>query len=135
MQWMDEGSNVDTVYLDFAKAFDVVCHKRLLAKLSAIGVEGKAYRWIQNWLKDRKQRVVINGENSEWKDVVSSVLQGLVLGGTLFTIYIDDIDDMVESFIMKFADDTKLAQKMNRIEDKVSSGILMRFANGPKSGR
>ena len=57
---------MDIVYLDFAKAFDKVPHKRLLAKCEGLGVRGKVLGWIEEWLKNRKQRVVLNGKSSQW---------------------------------------------------------------------
>jgi len=61
------------VYLDFKKVFDKVPHKRLLIKLRAYRVGGKAFAWVKEWLSIRKQRVIIDGESSEWSDVTSGV--------------------------------------------------------------
>ena len=100
------GSNV--LYLDFAKAFDKVPHKRLIQKLKCIKIHPKTVAWIQAWLENRKQRVIVNGTASEWTDVLSSVVQGSVLGPILFIIFINDIDSCTsdfEAFISKFADD------------------------------
>ena len=88
---MDNGRSFDILYFDFAKAFDKVCHERLMIKLGQIGMSGKAWEWIRDWLKGRKQRVRVDGEMSGWIDVISSVVQGSVLGGTLFTIFANDI--------------------------------------------
>ena len=63
---LDEGHTVDVLYLDFAKAFDKVPHQRLLEKCKGLGVDGKLLEWIRVWLEGRKQRVVLNGETSEW---------------------------------------------------------------------
>ena len=63
---MEEGKDVDIVYLDFAKAFDLVPRCRLIAKLKAHGVDGELLRWMSSWLKDRKQRVGVNAKLSAW---------------------------------------------------------------------
>ena len=106
---VDEGHNVDVVYLDFSKAFDKVAHVRLLRKLEAVGVGGAVLDWIRAWLNDRKQRVVLNGNASGWLPVLSGVPQGSVLGPLLFIVFINDIDSYVPgSSIYKFADDTKV---------------------------
>jgi ribonuclease P/MRP protein subunit RPP40 len=117
---VDEGVPVDIVYLDFAKAFDVVPHERLMIKLKAIGIHEKVLQWIRAWLKQRKQRVVLNGKASTWEEVPSSVVQGSVLGPELFVIYIDDIDECmnrIRSYLNKFADDTKVAKAIHGVED------------------
>ncbi|PKU48584.1 rna-directed dna polymerase from mobile element jockey- hypothetical protein [Limosa lapponica baueri] len=65
--WMDEKRMVDVVYLDFSKAFDTVSHSILIAKLRKYGLDEWTVGWIENWLKDRAQRVVIRGTESSWK--------------------------------------------------------------------
>ena len=114
-KWIDDGRSFDVLYLDFAKAFDKVCHQRLVVKLEEWGIVGKALKWIENWLSGRRQCVKVEEEISGWEDVLSSVLQGSVLGGILFNMYIDDIDEAVDddpsaSAEVKFADDTKVAR-------------------------
>ena len=75
-KWVDDGSPVDVVYLNFQKAFDKVPHQRLLIKLKAYGIGESMINWIQAWLTDRRQRVIVEGEISNWKPVLSGVPQG-----------------------------------------------------------
>ena len=117
-KWIDVGSPVDIIYLDFQKAFDKVPHQRLLLKLKAHGIGDSITDWIEQWLTDRRQRVVVDGEVSNWKSVLSGVPQGSVLGPILFLIYINDLDDSITSNVLKFVDDTKLFRKVNTDGDK-----------------
>ena len=79
---------MDVVYLDFQKAFNEVPHQRLLLKLKAHGIGNDVITWIEEWLTHRRQRVIVDGEISNWKSVLSGVPQGSVLGPILFLIYI-----------------------------------------------
>ena len=115
---IDEGKPVDVVYLDFQKAFDKVPHERLLIKLEALGVKGMVLNWVREWLKDRIQRVVINGEESSWIKVTSGVPQGSVLGPILFLVFINDLDSNILSMILKFADDAKIVQEVQNVEGR-----------------
>ena len=117
-KWVDEGSPVDVIYLDFQKAFDKVPHQRLILKLKSHGMGNSIINWIEQWLTDRKQRVVVDGEVSSWKSVLSGVPQGSVLGPILFLVYINDLEEGVTGSILKFADDTKLFRKTKEIGDK-----------------
>ena len=67
---LDRGVAVEVVYLDFAKAFDSVPHTQLMCKVKYTGLKRSVYKWIENWLKDRIQRVVVNDSHSEWSKVV-----------------------------------------------------------------
>ena len=112
---------MDIVFLDFSKAFDKVPHARLLSKVRAHGIVDSVADWIEEWLRGRKQRVVLNGKESDWADVLSGVPQGSVLGPILFLIYINDIDDAIDcvgTLIKKFADDTKVASIVDTEEQR-----------------
>ena len=76
---IDEGHQTDLIILDFAKAFDRVNHSLLCKKIESYGIVGETNRWIKNFLSDRKQRVVVDGEASDTIQVRSGVPQGSVL--------------------------------------------------------
>ena len=83
-----KGKVVDSIYLDFQKAFDTVPHCRLMKKLQAYGISGPVLDWISEYLNSRTQVVVVNGEKSFEAPVISGIPQGTVLGPLLFMVYI-----------------------------------------------
>ena len=118
LRQMEEGKNIDVIYLDFAKAFDKVDHGILIHKLRDIGISGKLGIWLNDFLTDRSQSVVINGTTTEPFEVMSGVPQGTVLGPILFLIYVLDIDaEMVESSVSSFADDTRVSKGIISLQD------------------
>ena len=101
--------SVDVVYLDLAKAFDSVSHTKLLHKLRKFGLAGCLMSWLSAFLSDRKQRVCVEGQFSNWTPVLSGVPQGTILGPLLFVLYINDITQTVTTSTLKlYADDSKL---------------------------
>lgn len=105
---VDSGKEVRAVFCDISKAFDRVWHKGLLHKLSGIGCSDHICKWFSSYLSGRRQRVVINGETSDWASIYAGVPQGSILGPLLFLIYINDIVKHIGSSIRLFADDTSL---------------------------
>ena len=116
--WIDEGSSFDVMYMDFAKAFDSVPHERLMVKVRAHGIRGKVIDWIEDFLKHRKQRVSVNSAQSSWKEVLSGIPQGSVLGPILFILYINDLPNQLKNRALMYADDTKIYAKVNTRNDR-----------------
>ncbi|BHF57088.1 hypothetical protein SprV_0100002900 [Sparganum proliferum] len=115
---LDEDGRVDVIYTDFKKAFDSVPHKRLIYKLSEIGIRGRLLTWITDFLTGRSQTVCIEASTSTPTPVLIGVPQGSVLGPLLFLVYINDcVDDLGCSAIL-FADDVKLWRPIRSDADR-----------------
>ena len=111
---VDSNKEMRVVFLDISKAFDKVWHKGLLFKLKKCGIKGALLSWFESYLTDRKQRVTINGQCSDWRIINAGVPQGSVLGPLLFLIYINDIvQNASHCNIRLFADDTCLFIEVN----------------------
>ena len=125
---IEHRENVDAIYLDYAKAFDTVPHKRLLAKLYGYGIGGKLLKWIAAFLEGRRQRVIVNGSKSSWTRVTSGIPQGSVLGPLLFVCYVNDMPENITSTVYMFADDTKLYRNIKtHIDREVLQSDLSRL--------
>ena len=111
----DHGKQTDVLLLDFSKAFDTVLRKRLLKKLDHYGIHGQLIKWIESWLRERTQTVVVNGSQSSPVTVTSGVPQGTVLGPLMFLLYIKDIGLQITSELGLFVDDSVLYGVVNNI--------------------
>ena len=110
--------DVRSVYLGISKAFDRVWHNGLLYKLKRCGVSGQLLLLIQSFLKDRKQRTVLNGQSSNWGDISAGVPQGSILGPLFFLVYINDLAVGLKCNVKLFADDTSL---FTVVEDSITT--------------
>ena len=100
---MDEGYEIRGVFLDISKAFDKVWHEGLV-----FGISGNLLNIFENFLRNRKQRIVVNGQASNWENIYAAVPQGSILGPLLFLIYVNDLAEYLSSNSKLFADDTSL---------------------------
>ena len=101
----DKGLEVRGIFLNISKAFDKVWHNGLIFKLRQNGIRGDIINILQDFHRNRKQRVVLNGQCSSWADVNAGAPQGSILGPLLFLIYINDLSDSLKSECKLFADD------------------------------
>lgn len=107
-------NQVDAIYTDFTKAFDVLNHKRLLWKLWNMGIRSSAFNWLKSYLSNRSQIVRIKGFVSDPFSAPSGVPQGSHLGPILFTLFINDISNYIShSQFLLYADDLKIYSKIN----------------------
>jgi Reverse transcriptase (RNA-dependent DNA polymerase)/Endonuclease-reverse transcriptase len=114
----DKGHSTDLIFLDFMKAFDKVPHNLLLKKLTDLGINEDMICWIKNYLTNRTQSVTLEGVKSSVINVTSGVPQGSVLGPLLFLVYINNIDEGVESNLGLYADDCALYREIVNPDDE-----------------
>ena len=114
------------IYFDFSKAFDSVPRGRLLTKLKSYGIQDSVSVWIQDFLTDRLQRVILENSESAWIPVTCGVPHCSVLGPVLFLLYVKDLSEMVQSVVKLFADDTKLYHISGSQKER---GILQKDIN------
>ena len=134
-RWVDTGRLVDVVLFDYSKAFDVVRHQILLAKLHSVGVQGDVLRWVEHFLTNRVMQVSVKDRKSRPRQVSSGVPQGSVLGPLLFLIYINHVASKLKCSFKIFADDLKIYASVDRshplaqdeYESQVQSDIDMLY--------
>ena len=107
---LDHGGQMETIILDFSKAFNEVPHECLMSKLQFYGIQGSTLAWIKSWLTSRSQSVIVDGVCSKSAVVTSGVPQGTVLGPLMFLLFINDKQDDLVCTLRLFADDVLLYQ-------------------------
>lgn len=111
------GGQMDVIFTDFSKAFDKVSHDILLSKLRDQGICGVLLAWFESYLKGRTLRVQIGDALSGEIDVTSSVVQGSHCGPILFSLFINDISDILDVDFNSYADDIKIFCEINSSND------------------
>ena len=115
---MDAGHQIEVIYSDFSKAFDLVPHEVLNQKLYGYGYTGKLLQWLKSYTENRKFYVVISGYQSSLHEIRSGVPQGSHLGPFLFNIFINDLPATFSHCTpFMYADDLKILKVVNTIED------------------
>jgi hypothetical protein len=114
---LNDGNYCVGVFLDLKKAFDVCSHSILLKKLKKMGINGTTYKWFENYLSGRTQKVDINGNLSDEQNLDISVIQGSTLGPILFLCYINDFFSATSLFSVLFADDTTCLSKGKKLNE------------------
>ena len=102
--FFDNGLKVRSVFLGISKGFGKVWHEGLIFKLKQNKISGELLHILSDFLSNRKQRVVLNGQNSSWTNAHAGVPQGTMLGSLLFLIYINDLSDNLTDNVKRFAD-------------------------------
>ena len=114
---LDNRKQTDITVLDFSKAFDKVSHQLLFTKLDHYGIRGSTLCWINSFLSDRTQKVIIEGAVPDTVKVTSGVPQGSVLTPILFLIYINDFPNSLLSKVRLFADDAIVYREINSLQN------------------
>ena len=116
-QSIDNGEEINVVYLDFCKAIYKVQHQGHLQKLYTYGFRGKVCVWVKESLSNRVQRMIANGSKSVWIKIPVVYPKGSVIGPVLFLVFVNDLPDVMKVLTKLFADDAKLYSVVSGTDD------------------
>ena len=127
---VDNGNSVLGIYLDLSKAFDTVCHDKLLFKLNHYGIRGSVHDWLRSYLSGRSQTTYVNKTLSSIRPSASvGVPQGSALSPLLFLCYVNDIANVLENNQLRlFADDTNVfisGPDVTMLQEKAQTSLLL----------
>ena len=116
----DPPKDIRAVFLDISKAFDKIWLHGLIFKIKSFGISGDLLELIENFRSNRFQRVVLNGQITEWEKINAGMPPGSILGSLFFLIYINDLTDGTSSIAKLFVDDTSLFSVVQNKNDLAS---------------
>ena len=121
-KWLDEDTDFVRIIFDFSKAFDSVPHDIVCEKLKSTNLNPYIINWIISFLMNRRQRVVVDGIETEYVDINKGVPQGTVLGPFLFSLMVNDVkpEDPKNNILVKFADDMTICAPVKSTCDSAS---------------
>lgn len=117
------GESIRVFLLDFSKAFDRINHKILIEKIHLLNVDNPLINWIIDFLTNRRQRVKLGTELSDWSLVNGGVPQGTILGPLLFLIMINDLASNHRDR-WKYVDDTSLSETIEKCGQSNMQAII-----------
>ena len=132
----DNNYEVTEAFLDISKVFDKVWDEGIIHKLKHNGISGNLLNLVTDFLRNRKQRVILNEQSSSWANINAGVPQGSTLGPLLFLIYINDLSHNLQCNPKLFADDTSLFTTVKDAERTANNlNNDLKEINGFSSGK
>ena len=108
-QLLRTNTHVFLIAFDYSKAFDTLSHSSVASKLANLTIPDCIFNWILDYLSDRSHTTYIKGSSSSLAKINASIVQGSVLGPTLFNINSSELKPLAsDNAYFKYADDSYL---------------------------